>query len=108
MIIKWLYAKIIKDQQSKTGGQFGRLFRHGNRSTIITSQLPVVQWYEVIGEQTVADDILDRIVHDAHRLELLGESLRKRQKTKINEDVEQNEKYVNLYHVIQTQEKDRS
>jgi DNA replication protein DnaC len=52
--------------------------RHGNRSTIITSQLPVKQWYDVIGETTVADAILDRIVHTAHRLELKGESLRKK------------------------------
>ena len=37
--------------------------RHGKRSTIITSQLPVKQWYDVIGEKTVADAILDRIVH---------------------------------------------
>lgn len=51
--------------------------RHGKRSTIITSQLPVVKWHEVIGEQTIADAILDRIVHDAHRLELVGDSLRK-------------------------------
>ena len=53
--------------------------RHGTRSTIITSQLPVAQWYEVIGEQTIADAILDRIVHDAHRMELVGESIRRRQ-----------------------------
>ena len=46
--------------------------RHGNRSTIITSQLPVAEWYEVIGEQTIADAILDRVVHDAHRMELAG------------------------------------
>ena len=52
--------------------------RHGNRSTIITSQLPVAKWYDVIGEQTIADAILDRIVHDAHRIELIGESLRKK------------------------------
>ena len=52
--------------------------RHGNRSTIITSQLPVAKWYDIIGEQTIADAILDRIVHDAHRIELFGESLRKR------------------------------
>jgi DNA replication protein DnaC len=62
--------------------------RHGNRSTIITSQLPVAQWYEVIGEQTVADAILDRIVHDAHRIDLLGESLRKTHKNNITENVE--------------------
>ena len=58
--------------------------RHGKKSTIITSQLPVNAWYEVIGDQTLADAILDRIVHDAHRLELQGESLRK--KRKINQD----------------------
>lgn len=62
--------------------------RHGNRSTIITSQLPVSQWYEVIGEQTMADAILDRIVHDAHRMELVGESLRRRQNNKIKENIE--------------------
>jgi DNA replication protein DnaC len=62
--------------------------RHGNRSTIITSQLPVAQWYEVIGEQTIADAILDRIVHDAHRMELVGESIRRRQRNKIVETVE--------------------
>jgi len=51
--------------------------RHGNRSTIITSQLPVQDWYDVIGEKTVADAILDRLVHDAHRIEIDGDSLRK-------------------------------
>ncbi len=61
--------------------------RHGNRSTIITSQLPVDQWYEIIGEQTIADAVLDRIVHDAHRIALVGESLRKL-KNKIREEVE--------------------
>jgi DNA replication protein DnaC len=52
--------------------------RHGKRSTIITSQLPVLQWYEIIGENTIADAILDRIVHQAHRIDLSGESMRKR------------------------------
>lgn len=54
--------------------------RHGKRSTIITSQLPVSQWYDIIGEQTLADAILDRIVHQAIRIELTGESLRKKSK----------------------------
>lgn len=58
--------------------------RHGNRSTIVTSQLPIKEWYEVIGEKTVADAILDRIVHTAHRIELKGESLRK----KLNQQTE--------------------
>ncbi len=51
--------------------------RHKKASMIITSQLPVNCWYEVIGDKTVADAVLDRIVHDAHRIELKGESLRK-------------------------------
>jgi DNA replication protein DnaC len=52
--------------------------RHDKTSLIITSQLPVSKWHEVIGEKTIADAILDRIVHDAHRLELKGESMRKK------------------------------
>lgn len=52
--------------------------RHGRKSTIISSQLPVAKWYEIIGDSTVADAILDRMVHTAHRLELKGESLRKK------------------------------
>ena len=57
--------------------------RHGKHSTIITSQLPVKQWYDVIGEKTIADAILDRIVHNAQRIELKGESLRKKWKKEI-------------------------
>jgi len=52
--------------------------RHEKSSVIITSQLPVNCWYDVIGEKTVADAILDRLVHKAHRIELKGESLRKK------------------------------
>ena len=51
--------------------------RHGKHSTIIASQVPVKNWYDVIGEQTVADAILDRLVHQSVRIELNGESLRK-------------------------------
>jgi len=51
--------------------------RHKKASMIITSQLPVNCWHEVIGEKTIADAILDRIVHDAHRIDLKGESMRK-------------------------------
>ena len=55
--------------------------RHQKRSTIITSQVPVKGWYYVIGEKTVADAVLDRLVHHSLRVELHGESIRKR-KTK--------------------------
>ena len=51
--------------------------RYGRRSTIVTSQLPVTAWHEVIGDPTYADAILDRLVHNAHRIELVGESLRR-------------------------------
>jgi DNA replication protein DnaC len=51
--------------------------RHGKKSTIITSQLPVTNWYEIIEDSTIADAILDRMVHTSHRIELNGESLRK-------------------------------
>ncbi len=57
--------------------------RHGKRSTIVTSQLPVNQWYDVIGETTIADAILDRIVHQSHRVEMFGDSLRKRKTSQI-------------------------
>ncbi|HFI4797883.1 TPA: IS21-like element helper ATPase IstB [Elizabethkingia anophelis] len=59
--------------------------RHQKRSTIVTSQIPVKQWYDIIGEKTVVDAVLDRIVHHSLRVELFGESLR-RKKTK-NENV---------------------
>lgn len=52
--------------------------RHGRSSTIMASQLPVASWYDVIGEDTIADAILDRLVHASYRIELKGESLRKK------------------------------
>lgn len=54
--------------------------RHGRKSTLIASQLPVKSWYDIIGEKTIADAILDRIVHQSHRVELKGESMRKLKK----------------------------
>ena len=51
--------------------------RYGRRSTMITSQLPVDRWHEIIGDPTYADAILDRLVHNAHRIELEGESTRR-------------------------------
>ena len=51
--------------------------RYGRGSTMITSQLPIKAWHDVIGELTFADAILDRIVHNAYRIELEGQSMRK-------------------------------
>ena len=53
--------------------------RHGRRSTIATSQLPIEEWHGVIGDATLADAILDRLVHNAYKINLRGESMRKRQ-----------------------------
>jgi DNA replication protein DnaC len=53
--------------------------RHGRRSTIATSQLPIEEWHAVIGDPTLADAILDRLVHNAYKINLRGESMRKRQ-----------------------------
>jgi DNA replication protein DnaC len=55
--------------------------RHGSGSTVITSQFPMAAWHETIPDPTVADAILDRLIHNAHRIQLKGESMRKR-KTK--------------------------
>ena len=60
--------------------------RYGRKSTLITAQAPVDKWHAIVGEPTVADAILDRIVHNAHRITLKGESMRK--KTRHTQDVE--------------------
>ena len=60
--------------------------RHGVRSTIVTSQLPVEKWHDVIGDPTFADAILDRLVHNAYRLELKGDSMRKRRRPSARRD----------------------
>lgn len=59
--------------------------RHGVRSTIATSQLPIDEWHNVIGDPTLADAILDRLVHNAYKINIRGESMRKRQ-SKVDED----------------------
>jgi DNA replication protein DnaC len=51
--------------------------RHGSRSTLITSQLPIEQWHKTIGDATLADAILDRLLHNSHKIKLKGESMRK-------------------------------
>ncbi len=51
--------------------------RHGRSSTVVSAQIPVKKWHEIIGDDTIADAICDRLVHNAHRIELKGESVRK-------------------------------
>lgn len=60
--------------------------RNNTGSIIITSQVPVQGWYEIIGEKTIADAILDRLIHQAHRIELKGESMRRKRKLKNEEN----------------------
>ena len=62
--------------------------RYQTRSTILTSQLPVSRWHEQIGDPTIADGILDRLVHNAHRIEMRGESMRKKRDLPPNEKQE--------------------
>ncbi len=60
--------------------------RHGQRSTLITSQLPVSQWHQNIGDATLADAILDRLLHNSHKIKLKGESMRKAMSKKTESD----------------------
>ena len=52
--------------------------RHGNASTIVTSQLPIDNWHEHIGDPTIADAILDRLIHNAHKIKMKGGSMRRK------------------------------
>src|ERR1700716_3201145 len=61
--------------------------RYQARSIIVTSQLPVDRWYEIIGNPTIADAILDRLVHNAYRIDLKGESLRKQKQSAPDQSV---------------------
>jgi len=60
--------------------------RHEKQSTIVTSQLPINMWHEAIGDNTLADAILDRLIHNAYRLELKGESMRKLKASKAKQE----------------------
>ena len=60
--------------------------RYNRGSIMITSQIPIQGWYEIIGEKTIADAILDRLIHQSHRIELAGESMRRKRKL-INEEI---------------------
>lgn len=61
--------------------------RHGRKSTLVTSQLEVEHWYDNLGDPTLADAILDRLVHNAYRLTLKGESMRRRKSTKSTQEI---------------------
>jgi DNA replication protein DnaC len=72
----WGLSKFVKEQRHDLLEILED--RHGLRSTLVTSQLPVKHWHDVIAEPTLADAILDRIVHNAYKLNLKGESMRKK------------------------------
>ena len=76
VIDDWGLKKLIKEQSHDLLEIFED--RHRLRSTLITSQLPVDHWHEIIGNPTLADAILDRLVHNAYRINLKGESMRKK------------------------------
>jgi hypothetical protein len=69
--------------------------RYRRKSTLITAQLPVAQWHDMIGEPTIADAILDRIIHNAHRIALEGDSMRKKKAARPLTDVENSEPNTN-------------
>jgi DNA replication protein DnaC len=60
--------------------------RHGLKSTLVAAQVPIDHWHEIIGDPTLADAILDRLVHSAHKIQLKGESLRKKYSTLTKEE----------------------
>ena len=71
----WGLAKLIPEQQRDLLELLED--RHGTRSTLVTSQLPVDKWYDIIGDPTLADAIMDRLIHNAYKINLKGESMRK-------------------------------
>ncbi|MGL3210615.1 IS21-like element helper ATPase IstB [Bradyrhizobium sp. BR 1433] len=69
--------------------------RYRRKSTLITAQLPVAQWHDMIGEPTIADAILDRIIHNSHRIALEGDSMRRKKAARPLTDVENSETNTN-------------
>jgi DNA replication protein DnaC len=76
VIDDWGLKKLVKEQSHDLLEIFED--RHGLRSTLITSQVPVDHWHEIVGDPTIADAILDRLVHNAYRINLEGDSMRKK------------------------------
>lgn len=77
VIDDWGLSKFIKEQRHDILEILED--RHGLRSTLVTSQVPVKHWHDIIADPTLADAILDRLVHNAYKLVLNGESMRKKQ-----------------------------
>ena len=75
VIDDWAIAPLNETERRESGDCEDR---YQTRSTILTSQLPISRWHEQIGHPTIADGILDRLVHNAHRIEMRGESMRKK------------------------------
>lgn len=75
VIDDWGLSKLIKEQRYDLLEIFDD--RHGLRSTLIAGQLPMNNWHDLIGDPTLADAILDRLVHNAYKIKLKGESMRK-------------------------------
>ncbi len=80
----WLMAKLTADQRRDLMEVIDD--RHQRGSTLLATQVPVERWHEQIGDPTYADSILDRLVHNAYRIELRGESMRRRQGRLSTED----------------------
>jgi DNA replication protein DnaC len=76
VIDDWVMAPLNESERRDLWEIFEE--RYQTRSTILTSQLPISRWHEQIGDPTIADGILDRLVHNAHRIEIRGESMRKK------------------------------
>lgn len=76
VIDDWGLRKLVKDQSHDLLEILED--RHGLKSTLVTSQIPIESWHEIIGDPTMADAILDRLVHNAYRITLKGESMRKK------------------------------
>lgn len=64
--------------------------RHKTRSTIFTSQVPLEKWFEIIGDTTIADAIMDRLVNNSHKIQLVGKSMRRKKSTLTRSDAESN------------------
>ena len=89
VIDDWAMAPLQESERREVWEIFDD--RYQARSTILTSQLPVARWHEQIGDPTLADGILDRLVHNAHRIEMRGESMRKKRNPPRDESDEKKE-----------------